>query len=214
MAGRGDEVDQLADSTFSFPGDPTGLEPAQFQSVSAFIGYPYSRGRIHITGPKPADPLDHQTGYFSDPDGVDIKMCLWAYKKQREILRRMEVYRGEWAPSHPPFPAHSAARNIETSEPLKDVRDIEYTPEDDGVIEEWLRENVSTTWHSMGTCKMAPRDSGGVVDPSLGVYGVEGLKVADLSIVPENVSANTGSTAFAIGEKAADILIKELGLSQ
>ena len=141
-------------------------------------------------------------------------MCLWAYKKQREILRRMEVYRGEWAPSHPPFPAHSAARNIETNEPLKDVKDIEYTSEDDEVIEKWLRENVDTTWHSMGTCKMAPKEKDGVVDPSLSVYGLEGLKIADLSIVPENVAANTGSTAFAIGEKAADIFIKELGLGQ
>lgn len=209
-----EDTDQLTASAFSFPADPTGLEPAQFQSVSAFIAYPYSRGYIHITGPKPSDPFDYQTGFFSDPDGVDIKMSLWAYKKQREILRRMEVYRGEWAPSHPPFPTQSAAKSIETGEAPRDVKDIEYTAEDDEVIEKWLRENVSTTWHSMGTCKMAPREKGGVVDPSLSVYGVEGLKVADLSIVPENVSANTGSTAFATGEKAADIFIKELGLGQ
>ena len=161
-----------------------------------------------------SDPIDFRTGYFSDPDGVDIKMSLWAYKKQREILRRMDIYRGEWAPSHPPFPATSAAASIETDGPLKDVRDIEYTPEDDEIIEKWLRENVSTTWHSMGTCKMAPREAEGVVDPSLSVYGVEALKVADLSIAPGNVAANTGTTAFAIGEKAADIFIKELGLCQ
>ena len=43
---------------------------------------------------------------------------------------------------------------------------------------------------------------------------MEGLKLADLSIPPENVGANTGNTAFLIGEKAADIFIKELGLSK
>lgn len=52
----------------------------------------------------------------------------------------------------------------------------------------------------------------GVVDPSLNVYGVQGLKIADLSIVPRNIGANTNNTALAIGEKAADILVKELGL--
>ena len=139
-------------------------------------------------------------------------MSLWAYKKQREILRRMDIYRGEWAPAHPAFPPTSAAASVEIDGPLGDVKDIEYTPEDDAVIEEWLRENVGSTWHSMGTCRMAPRGEGGVVDPRLGVYGVEGLKVADLSIVPQNVAANTANTAFAIGEKAADMFIAELGL--
>lgn len=190
------------------------MEPAQIQSLSVFTAYPYSRGHVHITGPQLSDPLDYQTGYLSDPDGVDIKMSLWAYKKQREILRRMEIYRGEWAPLHPPFPATSAAASVETSEPLKDVKDIEYTAEDDEIIEKWLREKVDTTFHSMGTCKMAPRESGGVVDENLSVHATEILKVADLSIAPENIAANTASTAFAIGEKAADIFIKELGLGQ
>ena len=141
-------------------------------------------------------------------------MSLWAYKKQREIMRRMDIYRGEWASCHPPFPVTSLAANVEVDEAIKNVEDIEYSPEDDKIIEQWLRENVQTTWHSMGTCKMAPREEKGVVDPSLGVYGVEALKIADLSIAPDNVAANTAGTAFAIGEKAADIFIKELRLGQ
>ena len=59
---------------------------------------------------------------------------------------------------------------------------------------------------------MAPREEGGVVDPGLNVYGTKGLKVADLSIAPGNVAANTNNTALMIGEKAADIVIRELGL--
>ena len=76
---------------------------------------------------------------------------------------------------------------------------------------QWLRENVETTWHSLGTCKMRPRDRGGVVGEGLGVYGVAGLKVADLSICPTNVGGHTNNTAMTIGEKAAGILVKELG---
>jgi choline dehydrogenase-like flavoprotein len=50
----------------------------------------------------------------------------------------------------------------------------------------------------------------GVVDENLSVYGVKGLKVADLSIVPKNVAGNTMSTTLMIGERAADIFIREL----
>lgn len=200
----------------SFPGDSSGLPVAQYLSVSVFTVYPYSRGHIHITGPHVGDRLDFDTGFFSEAHGIDVKKHIWAYKKQRELVRRMDVYRGELAVGHPPFPAGSKAVCVELDDgPLTgDVQDIEYTAEDDAVLDRWLRKNVGTTWHSLGTCKMAPREEMGVVDASLGVYGVEGLKIADLSIPPKNVAANTANTALAIGEKAADIFIKELGLER
>ncbi|KXX79950.1 Alcohol oxidase [Madurella mycetomatis] len=199
-----------------FPGDPSLATGGPGLAITTFTVYPFSRGHIHITGPQIDDPLDFETGFFSDSDGVDIKKHLWTYKKQREIMRRMPSYRGEMAACHPPFAPDSKAAPISLADgPLPaDVPDIEYTAEDDAVIEKWLRENVSTTWHSLGTCKMLPRDQNGVVDASLSVYGVEHLKIADLSIVPRNVAANTNNTALAIGEKAADIFIKELGMGQ
>ncbi len=195
-----------------FPGDPSLAPPGPGLAISTFTVYPFSRGHIHITGPKIEDPVDFETGFFTDPDDIDIKKHLWTYKKQREVMRRLPSYRGEMAKLHPPFTADSPAANIElTDGPLPtDAPDILYSAEDDAVIEKWLRENVSTTWHSLGTCKMLPRDQNGVVDANLGVYGVAGLKIADLSIVPRNVAANTNNTALAIGEKAADIFIEEL----
>jgi alcohol oxidase len=151
---------------------------------------------------------------MSDPNEIDLKKHVWMYKKQRQIIRGMQVFRGEVAAGHPPFPAHSQAAAIAIDSPLMDSKDIEYSAEDDAIIEEWIRGHVDTTWHSLGTCKMAPREELGVVDPSLSVYGVEGLKIADLSIPPSNVGANTNNTAILIGEKAADIFIKELGLDK
>lgn len=125
----------------------------------------------------------------------------------------MPSYRGEMAHSHPPFVTRSKAANVELDGPLPaDVPDIEYSADDDAVLEKWLHNNVGTTWYALGTCKMLPRDQNGVVDGSLSVYGVEGLKVADPSIVPRNVAANTNNTALAVGERAADIFIEELGL--
>lgn len=123
------------------------------------------------------------------------------------------MYRGEMAKCHPPFASNSGAACVALDAPLPaDAPPIRYTPEDDRVLEKWIRENVGTTWHSLGTCKMLPREKGGVVDASLGVYGVQGLKIADLSVVPRNVAANTNHTALTVGEKAADIFIRELGL--
>jgi alcohol oxidase len=194
-----------------FPGDPSGVPVGQYISISMFTAYPYSRGSIHITGPEIDDKTELTTGFFSDAHGVDVKMHVWAYKKQREILRRMPLCTGELPGGHPTFAANSGAAKFRLDD--GSIQDIVYTAEDDEVIESFLRDRVGTTWHSMGTCKMAPREEGGVVDQYLSVYGVKGLKVADLSIPPRNVAANTMNTAVAIAEKAADMFIAELGLS-
>lgn len=123
------------------------------------------------------------------------------------------MYRGEMAKCHPPFDSNSDAACVALDGPLPaDAPPIKYTAEDDKVLEIWIRENVSTTWHSLGTCKMLPREQQGVVDANLNVYGVQGLKIADLSVVPKNVAANTNHHALAVGEKAADIIYHELGL--
>lgn len=193
---------------------PESDENEQFLSTGNFLLYPYSHGRIHITGPKINDEVDLKTGILSEPSGFDLAMAMWLYKKQREIVRRLDVYRGEYAPLHPPFAADSDAACIKRDGPLPaDVKNISYTAEDDAVLKQWVRASLAQNWHGSGTCKMAPLGEGGVVDPNLGVHGVEGLKVADLSVVPVNVAANTANLAFTIGEKAADIFAKELAIS-
>lgn len=154
-------------------------------------------------------------GFFSDPGDLDLKKQVWAYKKGREIMRRTTIYRGEAAIHHPVFPKGSKAACIEEWTPAAEgaeVQDLEYSREDDEAIEKHLREKIQTTWHSLGTAKMAPREEKGVVDKDLNVYGVKGLKLVDLSIAPENIGGNTCNTAMVIGEKAADIIARELGL--
>ena len=173
--------------------------------------YPLSRGHVNITGPAMSDPVDFDTGFLADKDGVDIKKHIWTYKKQREVMRRMPCYRGEVPSWHPPFPETSDAACRDFTDALPDpIENIVYTGEDEEVIALHVQAKAETTWHSMGTCKMKAREEGGAVDGSLGVYGVKGLKVADLSICPRNVSGNTCMTALAIGENAADIFIREL----
>ncbi|XDG07775.1 hypothetical protein ABKA04_007390 [Annulohypoxylon sp. FPYF3050] len=144
----------------AFPSDSSKLPLGQYMATSTFSVYPYSRGSIHVTGPKLTDPLDFKTGFFSDTHDIDIKKCMWAYKSQREIVRCMYVYRGEVAPAHPPFSTSSKAACVELDGPLgRDVPDIDYTSEDDATLEQWIRENVASTWHSLGTSFMESKVS-------------------------------------------------------
>ncbi|KAI1822578.1 GMC oxidoreductase [Xylaria intraflava] len=196
---------------------PAGLgqiERGQYLTYVNYTPYPYSRGHLHITGPEIDDPLDFDAGYLQDDGDLDLKKQVWAYKRGREIMRRMPMYRGEHPPCHPPFAADSKAVcvKLDADRDISTVKDLEYSPEDDKVIEQFIRETLGTTWHSLGTAKMAPREQLGVVDKDLNVYGVKGLKVADLSIAPKNVAANTYNTALVVAEKAADIIMRELRL--
>lgn len=179
-----------------------------------------SNNEKHITGPDLDDSLEFKTGYLTNKHDLDLKAQVWAYKVQRDTARRMAINQGELPYRNPVFPSGSnasyamdAVGDNAPSSASKPKKNIEYLAEDDAIIEEWIRKTLTTCWHGIGTCKMAPREQLGVVDNSLGVYGVTGLKIADLSIVPENVCSNTMSTALAIGEKAADIFIRELGLA-
>jgi choline dehydrogenase len=71
-----------------------------------------------------------------------------------------------------------------------------------------IRARASTVFHPCGTCAMAPREVGGVVDPALRVWGVEGLRVVDASIFPNITSANTNAPTLMTAMKAADLILE------
>lgn len=79
-------------------------------------------------------------------------MQVWAYKKQREIARRLSTYRGALEAGHPKFPAGSKASLVDENGGCngsgRDLPPIEYGKDDDKAIEQWIRENLNTTWHS------------------------------------------------------------------
>ena len=70
-------------------------------------------------------------------------------------------------------------------------------------LREFIRNNATTLWHAVGTCKMG-HDAMAVVDPRLRVHGLQGLRIADASVMPRIIAGNTNAACIMIGEKAAD----------
>ena len=78
---------------------------------------------------------------------------------------------------------------------------------DERLMEEWIRASVQGDWHACGTCRMGPKDDRmAVVDPSGCVYGIDGLRVVDASVLPSVPCANTNITTIMVGEKMADAI--------
>jgi choline dehydrogenase len=98
--------------------------------------------------------------------------------------------------------------------PLKEMTGEEIAPgaslQSDEEILEWVRNNAETTYHPVGTCKMG-NDPMAVVDPELRVRGIEGLRVADASIMPTLTSGNTNAPCIMIGEKCAAMVLAAAG---
>ena len=75
----------------------------------------------------------------------------------------------------------------------------------DEALDAWMRRTVFNTTHASGTCKMGPAsDPMAVVDQHLNIHGLEGIKVADASIMPNVIRANTNCTTIMIGERCAE----------
>ncbi|KAH7868464.1 GMC oxidoreductase-domain-containing protein [Lentinula edodes] len=216
---------------------PSGLKTF---GIIFFMAYPRATGYTHISSPtNPWAPLRFDPKFLEDP--ADLSVLRWCYKHARELARRMKSFRGEIPARHPKFCSNSSVSGVNNGTPCTmscngtsyvvptkstasiipsasgpfaiDSPKIVYSKEDDRAIDDYIRAIVGTTWHSLGTCAMKPREAGGVVDSRLNVYGVENLKIADMSIAPLNVGANTNNTALVIGEKAFLLIAEDLGIS-
>ena len=105
------------------------------------------------------------------------------------------ITHGSWS-SPLPEPDRQPGPHILNSNANAIREDLKYSKKDIEAVEEWVKRHVESTWHSLGTCSMAPKEGNsivkhGVLDERLNVHGVKGLKVADLSICPDNVGCNT-----------------------
>ncbi len=142
---------------------------------------PLSRGTSHIAC---SDPTAHPAidpNYLADP--ADMR-CM------RDGVR--------------------LARNIGESTPLADCSAGEISPardvRSDEEIDAWVRASANTIFHPVGTCRMGA-DGDSVVDAELRVRGIDGLRVADASVMPKIVGGNTSAPTIMVAERAADMLL-------
>jgi len=162
------------------PSDP--LYGAEMFAISGGIMHPFSRGSIHISSVNISVPPILNPNYLSSP--VEFAALLAVAKYIRQIA---------------------------STPPLADLWTSEYEP---GAAvqsdEEWgnyVRTIFSSFDHPIGTCSMLPEKDGGVVSSELKVYGVEGLRVVDASIIPLAVSGHIQTAVYGIAERAAELVI-------
>ncbi|TAJ93623.1 MAG: glucose-methanol-choline oxidoreductase [Gammaproteobacteria bacterium] len=178
---------QLIMAPMAFDLDEQGVirlckEPA----ISTAIGviHPRARGRISLRSPDPMDPPKIEHALIGEADDVE------------QLVEGMQM-----------------ARRIVAQPAINKCVVRERTPGDkaqsDAELREFAHLAAFSMYHQAGTCRMG-KDNLAVVDPQLRVRGVEGLWVADASIMPELVSGNTNASVIMIGEKAADLIQSRL----
>ena len=174
---------QIAMRPLSFGVSPSGasIDPFPGLMVSAILAQPASRGQVWIDSDDPTVRAKVDPNYLAEDS--DVRTLIDGLRKVRDIARQSPLAERIEAELEP-------GPGISTDEQL----------------EEYLRRSVSTVYHPVGTCRMGS-DESSVVDPSLRVRGVEGLRVADASIMPTITSGNTNAPSFVIGEKGADLIL-------
>jgi choline dehydrogenase-like flavoprotein len=151
-------------------------------TVMPTLIYPKSRGEMRLASADPTEAPLIDPSYLAEPD--DARFLLDGMKLIREVMasrRLADVVTGELLPG-PEFA-------------------------DDAALARELPNRIHTVYHPVGTCRMgAAGDARAVVDPTLKVKGVDGLRVADASIMPSITGGNTNAPAMMIGEHAAALI--------
>jgi choline dehydrogenase len=181
---RSDQALAMPDLQFMFihvPFHPPHLQaPENSFTIAVGAMAPVSRGSLKL---RSADPADHpliDPNYLADE--ADVATLLLGVRKARE-LAATEAFS--------PWGVREILPGV-SAESEKSLRDF-------------IADGTGTYYHPVGTCRMGVDDQA-VVDPTLKVHGLSGIRVADASIMPTIVSANTNPCSIMIGEKAADLV--------
>ena len=150
-------------------------------SLAPVLVTPQARGRVWLHSDRPTDHPHILTNTLSEPE--DVAALIAGIKLAREIA------------------ASPALADVITEE-LQPGREAV----DDDELEASLRERVELLYHPCGTCRMSDTHEEAVVDSSLRVHGLEGIRVIDASVMPTVPGGNTNAPTIMIAEKAADLI--------
>jgi choline dehydrogenase len=167
------------------------LPDAYFLFVPTVL-QPRSRGSVTVRSDQPTDDVLIQPNYLERD--ADVQVLMAGIELTRDIVATRSL-----APFVNPGVAPFALPNFAPTRLPLPARGSTSS------LREFIAATPTTPWHPVGTCKMG-RDGLAVVDPSLRVYGVERLRVADASIMPTITAANTNAACIMIGEKCADLV--------
>ena len=142
---------------------------------------PKSRGRITLRSADPEDPPRIHANYLDDRRDVDTAVA--GVQLMRDVMAR-RAFAGTLGRELEPGPRHGT----------------------DAQVAKWLVDAAMTTLHPVGSCRMGT-DARAVVDAELRVHGIEGLRVADASIMPVITRGNTNAPTIMIAEKASDLIL-------
>lgn len=149
-------------------------------TLNAYLVRPKSRGSVSLASDDPRDHPIIDPNYLSDED--DLYKTVESVKLGRRIMCQSAL--SDYI-SNEHFPGDT----VESQEEL----------------EKFVREQARTGYHPGGTCRMGGNNNS-VVDTQLRVRGIEGLRLADNSVMPRLISGNTNATAIMIAERAADFI--------
>ncbi|KUI04424.1 GMC family oxidoreductase N-terminal domain-containing protein [Mycobacterium sp. IS-3022] len=144
---------------------------------------PHSSGTIELRSADPKDKPIIDPRYLTDPDGAD-RAAMMAGLRICATMAQASALKGVIG---------------------RIARPLDATALDDETLERALATVSHTLYHPVGTCRMG-RDDGSVVDPQLRVRGVDGLRVADASVMPTIIRGHTHAPSVLIGEKAAELI--------
>jgi choline dehydrogenase-like flavoprotein len=166
--------------------------PGSFLTLTAQIARPFSRGYVHIQSGKSSDHPTINPRYLSHP--MDMKI-ICRQVRNLDILARTEPLASQLLKGGRTIPANfSSIQSLDT-------------------VKTFIKDTLTTQYHPVGTCAMLPLEKGGVVDPTLKVYGTSNLRVIDASVFPTHLRGNIQSTVYAVAEYGADIIKRELRLT-
>ncbi|KAJ5504715.1 Glucose-methanol-choline oxidoreductase [Penicillium fimorum] len=168
-------------------------EPVNAFCMTPNIPRPRSRGRLFLTSADPSVKPSLDFRYFTDPEGYDAATIVAGLKAAREIAKESpfkEWIKREVAPGP----------KVQTDEELS----------------EYGRRVAHTVYHPAGTTKMGnvTSDPMAVVDPTLKVRGLKGIRIADAGVFPEMPTVNPMLTVLTVGERAAELIAGEAGWSR